>query len=585
MHKRFLLLIFTLFLSVPLFAQLEVKEGSFKEVEGFVNINMDKMYDDNDQPYSVIKVRTENINDKQRRDLLFEGDARTFIEYEYKVGEVWLYISYYATYLKISHPEYSSIEFHLPFDLQPKKGYELTLVNMTNYTPIPEKPKLNYLIVKSDQPDAMIFIDSVYVGNGEGTRYFNVGERHTWKIECDMYYPESGDTVILAEKKIHIDKKLRPAFGYLNVTSKPEDGAVVSIDDKKVGQTPYKSDRLASGEHKVRVMKEMFYAAEDTFMVTDGNTIQASLTMRANFASVTVTTDSESDIYVDNEKKGKGTWKGKLSAREHTFEAKKDLHKTTIKIDTLDLGNYKHIEIPNPEPIYGELYIKSDPNDAIIYIDGKKKGKTPTAISDILIGQHELRLEKNGYITQKKSFILNENKPLNLNEKLDVNPQNTPQPKADKETEKVVNQKDGTKHKQRRNYKGPIMGVDKIRINGMSLGTEIVWCNEYYWKSCFMLSWSLGITVFPDRSAIENVGLSVGWQLNKGTGLHFTPQIELKASTFDELVICPKIKIAYPLTNRFVIGITPMIGIGVFEFEEIFGGISLNLGWQKIRNK
>ena len=128
MYRKLLLLLFILIPSIPLFAQLEVDNKSFKEVSGFVNINTDKMYDDNDQPCSVIKVRTENINDEQRRKLLFQGDARTFIECEYKVGEVWLYISYYATYLKISHPDFSSTEFTLPFDMEPKKGYELTLV-------------------------------------------------------------------------------------------------------------------------------------------------------------------------------------------------------------------------------------------------------------------------------------------------------------------------------------------------------------------------------------------------------------------------------------------------------------------------
>ena len=57
------------------FAQLEVKENSFREVPGFVNINPDENYqtDDNDLPFAVIKVRTENINDKQRRELTFSG--------------------------------------------------------------------------------------------------------------------------------------------------------------------------------------------------------------------------------------------------------------------------------------------------------------------------------------------------------------------------------------------------------------------------------------------------------------------------------------------------------------------------------
>lgn len=130
--KRFLLLLFAVFLYMTAFAQLEVKEGSFHKVEGFVNINLDKMTDDNEQPYAVLKIKTENIGSKERRELNFGGDARTFFEVEYKDGEVWLYISYYASYIKISHEELSSTEFYFPFDMEPKKGYELTLVNKAN---------------------------------------------------------------------------------------------------------------------------------------------------------------------------------------------------------------------------------------------------------------------------------------------------------------------------------------------------------------------------------------------------------------------------------------------------------------------
>lgn len=127
--KKISILIIALSLSLGAFAQLEVKPGSFKEVVGFVNINLEKQSDDNDVPYAVLKVKTENINDKQRRELLFEGDAATFIECEYKIGEVWIYLTYKATYLKISHRDLSSTEFWFPFDMEPKKGYEMTLVN------------------------------------------------------------------------------------------------------------------------------------------------------------------------------------------------------------------------------------------------------------------------------------------------------------------------------------------------------------------------------------------------------------------------------------------------------------------------
>ena len=89
--KRLIFLFFALFLSAAAYSQLEVKEGSFKIVDGFVNINLNIQTDDNEVPYAVVKVKTENINDKQRRELLFQGDAATFIECEYKVGEVWVY--------------------------------------------------------------------------------------------------------------------------------------------------------------------------------------------------------------------------------------------------------------------------------------------------------------------------------------------------------------------------------------------------------------------------------------------------------------------------------------------------------------
>ena len=417
--KKVFLLIVSIFLSFNALAQLEVRQGSFHKVNGFVNINMDKQTDDNDRPYAVLKIRTENIDGKQRRELNFQGDARTFFEVEYKDGEVWLYISYYASYIKISHDDLSSTEFYFPFDMEPKCGYELTLVNKA-VAPGPVKEVYNFMIVSADQPNATIYIDNEYAGEQEVYKSFKAGEKHFWRIECELYHTESGEAVIPSKEgeNATITKALRPAFGYLNVTSTPEDGAVVFIDGKKVGQTPYKSDKLASGEHKVRVMKEMFSTVEKTFTVNDGQTINAPMNMSANFVSVTITTDSESDIYVDNEKKGKGTWSGRLSDGAHALEARKVSHKPAIKNVQLVLGKNETIVIPNPEPIYGTLEVVSNPIGANIIIDGKNYGTTPRVLANVLIGTHELRLEKTGCAPVTKTITLDEINKLSINEKL-----------------------------------------------------------------------------------------------------------------------------------------------------------------------
>ncbi len=424
--RKFLFLLFVLFLYVSAFAQLEVKPGSFKEVHGFVNINDDPNYqtDDNDLPYAVIKVRTENITDKQRRELRFESNLAVGIVLEYHTGEVWVYLTAkYADYLKISHPDFGVYEYTLPFDLQPKKGYEMALVYKAYAPAAPVKDIYNFLIITADQPNATIYVDDVYVGeSGEQGVYksFRAGEKHKWRIECELYHSESGEATIPVKEgeNITVEKRLRPAFGYLNITSSPENGAVVFIDGKKVGQTPFKSDRLASGEHRVRVMKEMFSAAEKTFTVTDGNTTQAPMTMAANFVSVNITTDSNSDIYVDNEKKGTGTWNGRLSDGPHSLEARKASHKSAIKNVQLTLGTTENIVIPDPEPIYGTLEVVSNPIGANIIIDGKSFGTTPRVLGNVLIGTHELRLEKTGCTPVIKNFTLDDKNKLSINEKL-----------------------------------------------------------------------------------------------------------------------------------------------------------------------
>ena len=236
-----------MFWAFSMFAQLEVKQGSFKEVPGFVNINPDENYqtDDNDLPFAVIKVRTENINDKQRRELRFDSNLAVGINCEYKTGEVWVYITaQYADYLKISHPDFSSIEFILPFDLKPKKGYELTLVN--RFGMAPEKEVYNYLIVTADQPNAAVYIDEVFAGKQMAQKSFRAGEKHSWRIECELYHSESGEATIPEKEgdNIMIEKTLQPAYGYIEVTSIPESGAIVYIDGKEMGHTPYTTEQI-----------------------------------------------------------------------------------------------------------------------------------------------------------------------------------------------------------------------------------------------------------------------------------------------------------------------------------------------------
>ena len=228
--KKVVLLAIALVISLCSLAQLEVKSNSFKEVPGFVNINPDQNYqfDDNDLPFAVIKVRTENITDKQRRELRFEGNGGTFIVLEYKTGEVWVYLTAkYADYLKISHPDFSSIEFTLPFDLEPKKGYELTLIN---------KPAVDEDIVKR------------------------------------LEKLENASNVAPVVVPVEVVEKPKTDVGFITVKTTPK-GAYVLVDNKIVGTTPYLSESVSVGNHKISVRLEGYEPTAQRLEIKKGEEI------------------------------------------------------------------------------------------------------------------------------------------------------------------------------------------------------------------------------------------------------------------------------------------------------------------------
>ena len=417
--KRILLVIFAL-ISLNTFAQLQVKEGSFKYVPGGVIDNKLEYTDGNDLPMALIKISTENIPEQERLRLVFVGNRATQIIKKPKTGSMWIYISADpATFIDIRHPDYGTYKYYLPEELCDYCVYEMILqYKNPNAYAGPEKPNINYLIISSDREDAEIYIDDEYVGDKEVSKTLNIGTTHTWRMECKYYHTESGSVEITEGDPIVVEKKMRPAYGYIEVESTPENGALVYIDNERVGKTPFKTDKLESGEYVVKVVKEMYKQAEQKFTVVDGQTTKAVLNMEPNFVKVTINTDVEADIYINNELKAKGSWTGRLTEGSHYVEARKAQHETTSKNINVVLGEDMVINIDAPRAICGFLNVNTEPMRAEIYIDGKHYGQTPKIITDLLVGVHELVLNKQGYAELKKTITITEGETLSLKETL-----------------------------------------------------------------------------------------------------------------------------------------------------------------------
>ena len=74
--------------------------------------------------------------------------------------------------------------------------------------------------------------------------------------------------------------------------------------------------------------------------------------------------------------------------------------------------------ILRPRPIYGKLDVITTPMDAEVWIDNRPYGKTPLTVTDLLIGNREVELRKQGYASVRRTVKIEENKLQTLQETL-----------------------------------------------------------------------------------------------------------------------------------------------------------------------
>ncbi len=135
--------------------------------------------------------------------------------------------------------------------------------------------------------------------------------------------------------------------------------------------------------------------------------------LKPNFSQVTLTVDNNAEIWVNGEKRGNGSWTGNLGAGVYMLEARLAGHRPTQREATISVTQEPQtIRLDAPTPILGEASIVSSPAMADVAIDGKPVGKTPLVLSDLLIGQHTIKISKKGYDDYEDQLTVSEGKPV-----------------------------------------------------------------------------------------------------------------------------------------------------------------------------
>ena len=383
------------------------------------NLEGTTVYDQNGQKCALIRIQT------TQKGFYFDVGALGVQKVDdNKVGEVWVYVPGGVKRISIRHQQFGSLlDYHFPITIVGSRTYVMQLTTAAVPPNSGKAVTQQYVVFRVSPPEAVVEFDGDILDLNEGVaskrKAFGT---YNYTVHAKLYHPQTGQVTVNDPKnKQEVKVELCPAFGYIEVPAEGKlSGAKVFIDNEYKGTVPFRSERLASGDHQVRVVQQMYSPVAQAVGVKDGETTRFAPTLSADFARITLRVEGNAEIWVNDERKGTGTWTGDLATGDYQIECRLPSHRPATKeLAVTPQLQGQTIALSQPTPIYGALDINSVPIDADIYLDGNKIGTTPMQLPECLIGSHTIKISKAGHSDFTKTFSLAENTTEEISARLE----------------------------------------------------------------------------------------------------------------------------------------------------------------------
>ena len=410
--RKIIFLIAFITITVPLFSQ-SISVATFRQLNSDLTANtagtLEK--DQNGEVAALIKVVTTQTG------FTFDGGSLGIVKTKQTPGEIWVYVPRGAKKITGVLRDY-----YYTTPIQSGRTYEMVLTTGTVQTIVTQANNSQYLVIKVTPANALVELNNEILVTTEGIaqKFVNLGT-YEYRVQAPDYHTSAGMVTIddPNNKKI-LEVSLQPAFGWIEIAPSEElNGAQVYIDNALVGIVPLKTNNLSSGEHHVKIVKSLYSPYSQTVKVNDNQTTRIEPQLKANFSNVTINVENDADIYVNGERKGTGTWTGNLASGTYLMEAKKASHRSTsMNVDISASQSNRIIDLTSPIPIYGSANITSTPPMSDVWIDGISFGQTPLYVPQLLIGQHQIEVKRDGYGTYQSLLNVLEGQKSDINASL-----------------------------------------------------------------------------------------------------------------------------------------------------------------------
>ncbi len=183
----------------------------------------------------------------------------------------------------------------------------------------------------------------------------------------------------------------------IRVDSEPS-GAFLSVNGKEVGRTPHVLQEPTFGKYLLQFSKEGFESVDRVVAISQDSPHDLVVPLQRLMGLVLFqTVPPGAEVTVNGIFKGKSpllvtdlpTGGYKVAFRLEGYDPRE--MELTLNDRTPQLCQM------NMKSVYATVRVDSKPPGAAVMIDGIHKGQTPCSIDDVLVGNHTLRLVKDGY--------------------------------------------------------------------------------------------------------------------------------------------------------------------------------------------
>ena len=189
------------------------------------------------------------------------------------------------------------------------------------------------------------------------------------------------------------------------MTIKPESAALY-VDDvlvENLSGNGYYQLYLPKGDHVCSVKQKGYRPYVQAVTIGKG-TQNLNVELESVMAELEIKCRTETaEIYVDDERKGNGTWKGFVFAGNHTIEARQQNFVSSTQTVTIAEKESRSFVIPQLKRAMGKIRIQTTPNNLPISVDSRYVGMSPCTI-DLETGSHYIVCEADGLKTNRKDI-------------------------------------------------------------------------------------------------------------------------------------------------------------------------------------